>query len=383
MFCVKCNKKIPNEALYCPFCGRKKDTVKELHSRKRAHRTGTISIDNRYKNRYIAHAPVCEGGKTRKYLGAFPDAESADKAIAEYLKRGCPELYNATVDEVYKKWSETHFKRISQKSADSYRSVWKHFAPIAGIKMSNVKTVHFQSIVNAHGGNGVARCIKALAKYLCKFAMENDIIDKNYAEFVKLPKPEKAEKTIFTSNQIAKLWQHSENRNVQAILVMIYMGFRIGEMTALTTENVHLEEGYITGGVKTSAGKNRIVPFPPNIPEIKRFVEEWVKSSSGRLFPMTEHTFRAKVFYATLIKYGLIDAHIDPKGAIKFHNEHHLTPHSTRHTFATLSAAAGMQPERLQKIIGHASYHTTADYYVHTDRDALTAEMSKLIRKCT
>lgn len=382
MVCIKCHETIPESALYCPVCGKKQGISGRSHQQKRAHGTGTVSIDDRYRNRYIAHAPVGADGRTRKYLGAFPDAESADKAIIDYIRRGSPDLYNATVNDVYEKWSETHFTRISEKSADSYRSVWKHFAPIAGMKMSSVKAVHLQSIVNSHSGNGVARCIKALANYLCKFAMENDIIDKNYAEFVKLPKSEKTEKTIFTAKQITELWRYSGDRNVQAILVMIYMGFRIGEITALTADDVHLEEGYITGGVKTNAGKNRIVPFPPNIPEIKGFVEKWLsdRGADGRLFPMTEHTFRSKVFYATLIKLGLLDAHIDRKRAVIFHTEHHLTPHSTRHTFATLSAAAGMQPERLQKIIGHASYHTTADYYVHTDRDALTSEMSKLFR---
>ena len=39
-----------------------------------------------------------------------------------------------------------------------------------------------------------------------------------------------------------------------------------------------------------------------------------------------------------------------------------------------------MQPEKLQKIIGHAKYETTADIYNHSgqDRAALVQEMSKL-----
>ena len=64
----------------------------------------------------------------------------------------------------------------------------------------------------------------------------------------------------------------------------------------------------------------------------------------------------------------------------KFSQKNHLTPHSTRHTFASLSASAGMRPENLQKIIGHADYSTTADIYIHKDISELIDEMSKLKR---
>ncbi|MBR5087822.1 MAG: tyrosine-type recombinase/integrase [Ruminiclostridium sp.] len=311
--------------------------------------------------------------------------EKAESVLEEFINKGSPDLFNATVGDIYSMWSEAHFEQISKKTADCYRSVWKHFEPIAGMKIREARAIHFQNIVNAHIGAGVSREIKALSKALCRFAVENDLIDKNYAEFIKLPKISKTEKMTFSTTQIAELWRHSGDRNVQAILVMIYMGFRIGEMTALTTGSINLRAGYITGGIKTDAGKDRIVPFPANIPEIRDFVTGWVRSMppGERLFPVTEHTFRARVFYATLIRLGMINAELDNKGAIVFHEHCHLTPHSTRHTFASLSVAAGMRPERLQKIIGHASYRTTADYYVHIDHQALSAEMGKLIRDCT
>ncbi|MFR8294834.1 MAG: hypothetical protein ACLVAU_11750 [Ruminococcus sp.] len=38
---------------------------------------------------------------------------------------------------------------------------------------------------------------------------------------------------------------------------MIYTGFRIGEVFTILKENVHLDEGYIIGGIKTEAGKDR------------------------------------------------------------------------------------------------------------------------------
>ena len=79
--------------------------------------------------------------------------------------------------------------------------------------------------------------------------------------------------------------------------------------------------------------------------------------------------FKREVFYKGLSDAGLLTD-----------DENHLTPHSTRHTFASLSSAAGMHPENLQKIIGHANYSTTAEIYIHQDIETLKTEMSKLTR---
>lgn len=383
MLCQRCRKEIADLSLFCCHCGKKQSAAQERH--KREHGTGTISIDPRYRNCFIVHAPAAGDIKKRTYLGAYPTWECAEKVLDEYIRKGCPDLFNATVGDIYSMWSSAHFRQISEKTANCYRSTWTHFEPITGMRMSEVRATHIQSIVNAHPGAGVSGCIKTLAKALCQYAMENDILDKNYAEFVKLPKSKKVEKMTFTTDQIAILWRNTHDPNVQAIIVMIYMGFRIGEMILLTTDSINMNDSYIIGGIKTDAGKERLIPFPPNIPEIREFVSEWIGRAlpGGRLFPMTEHTFRNKVFYTTLIRLGMLDAHISKNGAVIFHTKRHLTPHSTRHTFASLSVAAGMQPERLQKIIGHASYRTTADYYVHIEKSALTKEMGKLVKNCT
>jgi len=306
--------------------------------------------------------------------------EHAHRAITEYLDRGRPRLFGATVADIYKLWSDTHYRNVTEKTANCFRSTWKHFAPIAGMKMTDIRTAHIQQLVNDHPGAGVSRGIKLLARALCRCAIENDLIAKNYADFVKLPKTEKSEKIIFSAEQIRELWENSENKNIRVILIMIYMGFRIGEIAGLRVRDIYPDEGYVICGEKTEAGRDRIIPFPPQIPEIKQFFAEMAAGAGadGRLFPFTEHTFRTNVFYEPLIALGMVDAHIDEKRRVIFRGEHHLTPHSTRHTFATLSVEAGIRPEHLQKIIGHAKFATTADIYVHLTREMLTEEMGKL-----
>ena len=59
------------------------------------------------------------------------------------------------------------------------------------------------------------------------------------------------------------------------VLAGIYTGIRPIELAAIKTENVHLDEGYIMGGTKTKAGKDRIVLIHPQIePLIKKDMQK-------------------------------------------------------------------------------------------------------------
>ena len=213
---------------------------------------------------------------------------------------------------------------------------------------------------------------------LCKFAVQNDVVPKDYASFAKLPKFDKKEKIIFTPDQINTLWKHSDDKRVQVVLFMIYTGLRIGELAKLKKSDVHLDDGYIICGEKTEAGKNRIVPLPPAIPELSSFLRSWIQSSShDTAVGKTVKHIREDMFYSALADLGMISAERTSAG-FEFADNNHLTPHSCRHTFASMCASAGMKPEQLQKIIGHANYQTTADVYIHNDLDTLRQAMSIL-----
>lgn len=99
----------------------------------------------------------------------------------------------------------------------------------------------------------VCEKMKQLASQLCKCSMQQNIISKNYAQFIVLPKAEKKE--IFTNKEIDILFAHDSDERVRIILTLIYTGMRIDELLGLLTANVHINDGYIVGGEKTEAGK--------------------------------------------------------------------------------------------------------------------------------
>ena len=207
MLCKKCSQELPDNAVYCYLCGKKQTTAPKIRHRKRAHGTGTIRKDSRCRNPYIAIAPASPNGSGRTYLGSYPDIKSAQAALEDFVKNGRPELYNATLADIYALWSNVHYEHIAD--ATTYKAMWKRMEAIYSVKMSDIRAAHFQPFVDAATSKSAADKIKSLAVMLCRYAMENDLVDKNYAEFVRLPKFEKTEKIIFTAEQLETLWQHN------------------------------------------------------------------------------------------------------------------------------------------------------------------------------
>ena len=72
---------------------------------------------------------------------------------------------------------------------------------------------------------------------------------------------------------------------VDMILYNCYSGWRPTEIISLKVANVDWENKYIRGGIKTNAGKNRIVPIHHSVEQIvKKYYDEALNIGSEYLF---------------------------------------------------------------------------------------------------
>ena len=146
---------------------------------------------------------------------------------------------------------------------------------------------------------------------------------------------------------------------VDTILVMICTGLRVGEMLQLTRFNIDLKENIIRGGLKTDAGKNRVIPISPKISNI---LQKWCsQNKNGKLINMSYSSY--------LVKFNELMNELNIKNK---------TPHCCRHTFATDMAKYGADVNALKEIMGHSSYAKTADIYTHLNVESLREAISKL-----
>lgn len=366
MKCIKCGKRIEDDSLFCKYCGKKQDKLG-----KRTARKGGGSVMYRAeRKKYIAR--ITKNGK-QIYLGSFNSEKDAWAAITKASVADINSSYNMTVEQVYKKWSNAHYQTLTKSGAQGYTNAWHYYTNIKSMKMRDIKTSHIQNCIDQASelhGRSVCEKVKSLGMQLCKYAMQEDIINKNYAEFVQLPSAVKPETHPFTDEEIKTLLNNDDNRICRIILCMIFTGFRPTEFFSIEIKNIDIENMFIRGGAKTEAGKNRIVPIYSGIQQyFIEFYNDAVQSQRKYLFvnqrgnKIDVNNFRNRYFYKTLLNIGIL----------KDETDKHVTPYSTRHTFATLCDRADIDDDLLIKMIGHTTKKTTQIYIHKTEEDMKNA----------
>lgn len=303
-----------------------------------------------------------EGKQVFSYLGYYKTRPEAVSALAEY--NNSPYDLNAnkiTFEDLYKIFKEEKFPKVSMSSVYSYRAGFNHSKQLHKVRFKEIKKMHLQRVIDeCEKSYSVKHQIRVLFNQLFKFAIENDIADKNYAEYIDMPtKTTISSKRPFTNEEIDLLWDNiNAIDGVDTVLIMIYTGLRPGELLDIKSKNVHLGERYIVGGFKTKAGKDRVIPIHKRIhPLIEMRLDDngtrLISSSKGNRSYYNNYLIRT--WNVIMDKLGM---------------EH--TPHECRHTFATLMNNAGANEVSVKKIMGHATTdNITVDTYTHKDMEQL------------
>lgn len=350
---------------------KEKDKKKPL---KNPNGFGTVyKLSGRRRRPWIARITTGwtdDGKQLYQTIGYFEEKNEALDALTLHRLNPISPKASITLGELYDEWSSGKYQYISKQTVDNYKAAWKYLSKYKNVRVKELRTAHLQSVIDKCHKENMSRStlekIRIVAVSLFKYAIENDILNKNYADFIRLPKSEKIEKDRFTDIEIKKLTDAApKNKWIGTVLIMIYTGMRISEMLGLTKFNVDIDNGIITGGVKTEAGKNRIIPINP---KIMKYVRYWYAKDGQALICdekgkiLSAKKYREKFYYP----------------ALEAAKVRELNPHACRHTFGSLMAAAGVDTVHIQKLIGHADYATTANIYTHLEIETLREAISKI-----
>lgn len=297
------------------------------------------------------------GKQIYKVIGYYETKKSALQALSDYNTNP----YNLdsstiTFSELFEKWKALKYDDISQSAINGYNAAFRTSEELHNMRFVDIKTIHMQKVIhNCNKGYDTLRKIKVLYNQLFKYAMENDIVNKDYSQYVDLGKKNTTSSRIpFSKKEIDKLFQVQPYIDyVDTILIMIYSGLRIGELLTIETTNIDLDNETITGGIKTDAGKNRIIPINKKImPFIKKRYDP-----NNKYLIVNDQGKQMKYDNYYRDKFIPIMEQL---------NMNHK-PHDCRHTFATLLDNSGANKTSIKKIIGHSSYVTTEKIYTHKD----------------
>ena len=349
---------------------------------RRANGTGTVvRLSGNRRRPYAVRVSQRDkyGQIVQKALGYFATAREAQEALDEHNRLKAQGLAPAinqmsmTVGQVYEAWSARAYAKVGPQAVRGYVAAWKmRVSRFADRKMRDMTLDEWQSILDEDEKNGLSQSTINkdihVIKGLYAYSMERDIVGKDYSAFLDVPTiAPKVEKGAFTDFQLAKLEELAREDFPWAdtVLMLCYTGFRISEFLSLTRFNYHSEYGgYLQGGLKTKAGKNRIVPVHPKIaPYLKRWLEkdgDTLINREGKA--INDDWYRLNAFAPVAHLLGLPQA----------------TPHWCRHTFASLLHRAGTDTLTAKWLLGHSTETDITEHYTHESIEELVAGIRKL-----
>ncbi len=228
---------------------------------------------------------------------------------------------------------------------------------------------------------GIVNVLKSalkLAKSLKICAVDN--LDK-----IKLPMATEKPVTAFEKWEQEKLEKYclSSNRtNYLGIVICLYTGIRLGELLALTWNDIDLKSGIMTisktayrikqnGKPQVVIDKpktknsSRLIPLPKQLLEILKRAKR-ISNSDFVLSTRTGGIVGTRAYQKT---YERILKKLD----IPYKNFHSL-----RHTFATRAIEMGMDVKTLSEILGHKNPVITLQRYTHSMLSYKTEMMNKM-----
>lgn len=295
--------------------------------------------------------------QVQKTIGYYESKEDAMIALADYNKNPYDiDKRNTTFEQIYNVLYEEKFAKMKPQAKKAYTTSFSKCDPIKNMRMNEIRKHHMQKIINDHSNmsKSTLNNILVLFHAVFNFALENDVCDKDYSQFVEvISEKQTKEKNPFTHEEVGILWDKMTDSNwIDSILILIYTGMRITELLTLSKKDIHIKERYIAlKGTKTEAA-DRLVPI------------------HKKIIPLLENRMKCNCDYIFCKKYNQPISYpyynkIYFKPAMRLLNIEHTT-HDCRHTFASFAAASKLNPILVKKIIGHSAQDITQDTYTHS-----------------
>ena len=316
-----------------------------------------------------------------KYLGYFertPQGKKDAQLLLAQYNAGMPVKTSnvnscPTFAECYKLWLNRHLKHVeSQKGtvsnqlSGSYNAAFKRCQTVHSKKINCIKYQDIQDIADnaASMSSSSVHNLNIVLFNVFDFARKQKYIEENFIGDIEFNYKKKANSIheTFTEDELSILWKNADDANTRIILIMIYTGLRIEELLSMHCKNVFLAEKYMIGGIKTEAGKDRIIPISNKIlPFISQLYCENLYLIRHGKKRYSRPNFLNNIWNPTMNKFNL----------------NHL-PHDTRYTCATLMDRANVNQNCIKEILGHSKGDITSKVYIKKNLEDLICAINMI-----
>lgn len=332
-----------------------------------------------------------------------------------------------TLNEYFDYWF-AEFAKSGRKATTctNYKSYYNTYIrnTIGKKQLTKITKLDCQKIINKMTEDGKKHStmanLKSCLNIVFECAVDDDILIKNPAKNLQIPQTECKKRTAIEQNRIEVFMDYVKNSRqysylYPAFVVLFNSGMRVGEMAALTWEDIDFQENAIsvnktvnryrkadygfTVAIASPKSKTSVrvitmnrttrlvllklkmqnvspaakLPYVDDSGHIRRYVTGFVFCNSmGNVW--TEPAFRDVI--NRIIEHYNREA--EENGQEPLEN---FCPHMTRHTYTTLAYSAGADANIVSEILGHASTAVTLDTYTHltNEKKLQQEELMKLV----
>lgn len=298
-----------------------------------------------------------------EFIGFYATRTEALQALAAYNEDPYDLHFNTiTFEEVYEKWSDIHFEKVSASNVNGYKASFRLCDKIKDMKFVDIKLDHLQQVVDDSGKNTpTLKKLKIMFGLMYDYAVIHEIVSQDkrdmvrYVDISKAGNPNAYDRKPFSKKAIKTVWDaHDSNVYLTVVLILIYTGVRIGELLDLEKKDIHLDERWFyVKESKTDAGIREV----PIAEKIVPFFEYWMNRNCDHLIcTPDDKPFEYRNYYDSYWKPMMQELSLAK-----------YTPHCTRHTCVSLLTEAGVDERIIQKIVGHKGQNVTQVVYTHVD----------------
>lgn len=322
--------------------------------------------ENRYMGRFtFLKRRYCVYGKT--YNDCLNNCRQKHKNI----------LYQKMDDQVansniLKKWLEYYLENVKkpQLKESTYavlmtlydRHLKKH--KISNTVITKITTIALKDFIGGIKSTTAKKRMHHLLNETFDMTQKMGIIKTNPMAFVIVPRAKEIIAEANTENKILScieeklLFEKLKNAACyHAVKFILYTGLRRGECIGLMWKHIDFDNMTITINqqwnentkkittTKSKAG-NRIIPILPQALEVLKELNATPHSDNDFIFRGINRLTQQLVAHSKSLPFK-------------------VNPHMLRHTFASRCYFAGLDPKRLQSILGHEAMSTTLDTYTH------------------
>ena len=302
----------------------------------------------------------------------------ARKILAEIyaIRNPGEKLPGSSANEFFASWAENKSRETAASTGVRYRRTAQLFVdslgPRARADINDITPrdiIAFRDGLAAHLSTSTANHAVKVVRMALKDAQAAGLVTANVAAGVRPAKSseEPARRRPFTIPEIQRILRaaHGEWRGL--ILFGLYTGQRLGDLAALTWQNVDLARREL-GFVSRKTKRRQLIPLAR---PLRKFLETSEASDDPKqpLFPIASMAKRSGAlsnqFHDILSDAGLLEKRTHAgtgKGRSNRRRLNELSFHALRHTATSLMKNAGISPAIVQDIIGHESPEISAHY---------------------